>query len=60
MAQDFRTQIHIPGPVFEDLLIVGGSQWRSGCSCGWVSRAASSSGVAVGLWRRHVVLAGRH
>lgn len=45
--------------IAEDLLLLGGSTWKAYCSCAWQSRPCSTEGTARGLWRRHIVLAGR-
>lgn len=56
-----RAEVHVHEHVstFEDLLLTGGSVWRADCSCGYVTRPATEPGVARGLLRRHMVLAGR-
>ena len=54
-----RPQTHELEAIAEDFLLTGGSTTRSFCTCGWKSRGATSPGVALGLWRRHLVLAGR-
>jgi hypothetical protein len=54
-----RDQTHELEGVAEDLLILGGSTWKAFCSCGWSGRPASAQGIAIGLFRRHCVLAGR-
>lgn len=59
MARQKRTQLHDMLHPWEDLLLLGGSEWRSGCTCGWNSRPCGSPGVALGLWRRHIMVAGR-
>lgn len=59
MTKKNRTQQHELVAIAEDLLLTGGSTWRAYCSCKWDSRPATSAGVARGLWRRHIVVAGR-
>lgn len=44
---------------WQDLAAIGEAAFYSSCTCGWISRPSSSEGVAYGLYRRHLVLAGR-
>lgn len=59
MARRKPVQTHELVGITEDLLLMGGGAWKSHCSCSWSSRHCSDAGVARGLWRRHLVLAGR-
>lgn len=54
-----RQQVHELETIAEDLLLTGGSSVKAYCSCRWESRPATTEGVARGLWRRHLVMAGR-
>lgn len=59
MRRSTKDQLHEIGQIYEDLMLLGGSVWKSTCSCGWTSRPAKGPGIALGLFRRHIVLAGR-
>lgn len=58
-SNNARSQVHVAVSTFEDLELLGGSAWRIECSCGFVTRPASTLGTATGIWRRHCVLSGR-
>ena len=59
MPKHRRPQTHTLLTISEDLVLMGGSAWKSYCSCGWESRPCTEAGIARGLFRRHIVVGGR-
>lgn len=45
--------------LWEDLDLWGRAVYRCSCSCGWISRPMTDPAMWQGLFRRHIILAGR-